>query len=380
MLGSVLPHAGALKVSRLRETHRRRGVYHMAFGRRSLCQRRVGERADADEAAVRVMLHGRGEPRLLRKPPNHVNPEPERQPHVPPVHDHRVDLETVPTAPSPSTSRGGRALIGWMSPDAARAAMELLRGQADRPIDSVSRARAAREAVAARATLTPTVGAVHDPTESLAHYGDVLLQQPGVAQFVGDGWKVATVDMRHVCPLHPIVLIDGGSDRVSAAEADKIVSLATVSLPAPVPVDLPVQHDPVRQTFTISSPNPNLRILESSAGQSSLGTRGFAFQVGVTPSFVKVAQIRDRLILCDGHHRVLAFLRRNITTVPALVRSFDSIDELHVSAGMFSREVLLGDRPPTMVDYLDDAVSAEVTRPSTNKVIVIQALELAPLG
>jgi hypothetical protein len=53
--------------------------------------------------------------------------------------------------------------------------------------------------------------------------------------------------------------------------------------------------------------------------------------------------------------------------------------ELRVSAGMFSEELLFGDRPPTMLDYLDDSVSADVTRPSTNKVIVIQALELRPL-
>jgi hypothetical protein len=104
------------------------------------------------------------------------------------------------------------------------------------------------------------------------------------------------------------------------------------------------------------------------------------FQVGVTPSFVKVAQVGDRLILCDGHHRVLAFLRRNITTVPALVRNYASIDELGVTADMLAPEMLLGERPPTMLDYLDDSVSADVIRPSTNKLIVVQALELRPLG
>lgn len=80
------------------------------------------------------------------------------------------------------------------------------------------------------------------------------------------------------------------------------------------------------------------------------------------------------------HHRVLAFLRRNITTVPALVRSFASVEELRVSPGMFPLELLLGDRPPTILDYLDDSVSADVVRPSANKLIVIQALELRPLN
>jgi hypothetical protein len=267
-----------------------------------------------------------------------------------------------------------------MSDEAAQAALALLSDHAGAPTDDAGRVRAAREAVAARDVFTPSVDAVQEPTEDLQRYGDALRQDPGVAQFVGEGWRVATVDVRRASPLHPMVFVDGARARVDSADADDITSLATVSLPTPAPLDLPVQHDPLTNTFTISSPNPNLRILASSAGRSSLGTRGFVFQVGVTPSFVKVAQIGDRLILCDGHHRVLAFLRRQMSTIPALVRSFASLDDLGISGDMFSADVLLSDRPPTMLDYLDDAVSAEVRRPATNKVIVIQALELRPLG
>jgi hypothetical protein len=265
-----------------------------------------------------------------------------------------------------------------MEPDAARTAMDLLGDRPSASIDSVSRARDAREAVAARAPFAEHHGAVQDPTEALAHYGDALWEQPGLSQFVSDGWKIATVDMRYVCPLHPVVFVDGSNDRVGAAQAADVVSLAGVSLPTAVPADLPVQHDPLRNTFTISSPNPNLRIVESSVGQSSLGIRGFAFKVGITPSLVRVARIGDRLLLCDGHHRVLGFLRRDITTIPAIVRTFATLEELHLSPGMFPREVLLGDRPPTMLDYLDDDVSADVSRPSTHTAIVIQALEIHP--
>jgi len=306
-------------------------------------------------------------------------PQADLQVSGPPAQDARVRGDNASAAPNASTSRAARALIGWMAPDAAQAALTLLRDQAAAPADYARRARAARDAVAARATFTPPVDAVHEPTEALARYGDAMWQHPSVAQFVGEGWKVATVDLRRACPLHPVVFVEHASDRVSAVDPDDIISLATVSLPTPAQLDLPVQHDPVNNTFTISSPNPNLRIVASSAGRSSLGTRGFMFQVGVTPSFVKVAQVQDRLILCDGHHRVLGFLRRNITTVPALVRRYASVDELRTSPGMFSQDLLLGERPPTMLDYLDDSVAADVTRPSTNKLIVIQALELRPL-
>ncbi len=279
-----------------------------------------------------------------------------------------------------STSRAARALIGWMSPAEAEGALALLAHNGGAPVDHAGRAQAAREAVAARPEFTPPAHAVHEPNDALVQYADALREQPGVTQFLGEGWEVAMVDVGPACPLHPIVFVEDHDERVSGADADDVVSLAAVSLPSPASLDLPVQHDPVNNTFTISSPNPNLRILASSAGQSSLGMRGFVFQVGITPSFVKVARIGDRLIVCDGHHRALAFLRRGINAIPALVRRFTSIQELHLSPGMFPAEVVLGDRPPTLADYLDDAVSADVMRPAANKVIVIQALELRPLG
>jgi hypothetical protein len=269
-----------------------------------------------------------------------------------------------------SSGWAARALIGWMEPDAARAALGAHAG------DCAGVLRGAREAVAGRPTFADSDDAVQEPSDALARYGEALLQAPGLGELAAAGWTVAMVDMRRVCPLHPVVVVDGAGDRVSAAGADDVISVATVSLPAPVPAKLPVQHDSIHNTWTISSPNPNLRILDSFAGQSPLGMRGFGFNVGITPSFVQVGRVGPRLLLRDGHHRALGLLNRGITTVPALVRSFASLAELEGPADMLSADVLLGDRPPTMPDYLDDAVSAAVTRPAARKVVVIQALEV----
>jgi hypothetical protein len=269
-----------------------------------------------------------------------------------------------------SSGRTARALIGWMDPDATRAA---LGAGTD---GSAGRIGAARDAVARRPPFADRDDAVQDPGDDLARYGEALLQTPGLDELAAAGWTVAMVDMRCVCPLHPVVVVDGAADRVSLVRADDPVSLATVSLPAPAPAKLPVQHDSLHNTWTISSPNPNLRILDSFAGQSPLGMRGFGFNVGITPSFVQVARVGDRLLLRDGHHRVLGLLDRGIATIPALVRSFASVAELDGPADMLSPEVLLGDRPPTVPDYLDDAVSVAVSRPAARKAIVIQALEV----
>ena len=110
------------------------------------------------------------------------------------------------------------------------------------------------------------------------------------------------------------------------------------------------------------------------------GAVGFGFVVAVLPSFLQVARYQGRYLLRDGYHRALGFLKRGITTVPAFVRDFDTFDDLGFNPGMLPQDSYLGQRPPVLVDYLDDAVSAEVMLPATQKMVVIQGLELGFVG
>jgi hypothetical protein len=47
---------------------------------------------------------------------------------------------------------------------------------------------------------------------------------------------------------------------------------------------------------------------------------------------------------------------------------------------MLPQDEYRGPRPPVLADYLDDSVSAAVRVPAAQKLIVVQALELQPLG
>jgi hypothetical protein len=44
------------------------------------------------------------------------------------------------------------------------------------------------------------------------------------------------------------------------------------------------------------------------------------------------------------------------------------------------QDAYLGDRPPTLADYLDEVVAADVQLPSTQKMLVIRGLEFTPAG
>ena len=48
--------------------------------------------------------------------------------------------------------------------------------------------------------------------------------------------------------------------------------------------------------------------------------------------------------------------------------------------GMLPQDAYLGERPPVLADYLDDEVSAEVTVPVTQKMIMIAGLEVQTAG
>jgi hypothetical protein len=47
---------------------------------------------------------------------------------------------------------------------------------------------------------------------------------------------------------------------------------------------------------------------------------------------------------------------------------------------MLPEQAFLGDRPPFLADYLGETVSAEVQFPASQKMLVIQGIEMNPLG
>jgi hypothetical protein len=152
-------------------------------------------------------------------------------------------------------------------------------------------------------------------------------------------------------------------------------------------VTLPIDSGtPIRAAFNgdkkawvFSSANPNLRILGEAQGEAP-NAKIFGFVVGAPSSFLQVASYNGRYLLRDGYHRAYGLLRRGITRVPVFVRDFDRFEDLRLPAGLLPQDSYLGSRPPTLSDYLDDQVSANGSMLVTQKIVVIQALEVATLG
>lgn len=289
-----------------------------------------------------------------------VVPLPARQPEMT-----QLDSATLP----------GRALIGWMHPNVAVAA---LGGGAAPTSDVVQRVGQARQAVAGRPTVDGPVDAVVSDDPALAPVVDRLRGHPATQGHFSGGWAVRLVDLSRVCAYQPQVLTEHAAERVSGAAADDLEALGAITLPTVDEFQLPIKL--VDGTFLITSRDHNVMVRQPWVGQPAPGAPPVVgFEVIHQTSMMFVANYQGRYFLCDGNHRAVGFLSRGISRVPAFVRTVETYEDLNIPRqGMLPHDAFMGDRPPFLADYLDDEVAADVQVPASEKLILIQALQLAP--
>ena len=291
-----------------------------------------------------------------------------------------TEVSTAEPGGQPRIVRTARSLIGWMPAEQAERVQHSNRHDVTVSEEAVNRARAAREAVAARALGVDQEGVISAAPGELDEHINALRQHPDVVGYFAEGWQVALVDLRRVCAVQPNIFIDHAVDRVREVEPGNIRSIVEISLPVPSPSRLPAQFDESKNVWLFSAPNPNLRIMGPFGGQVQPGVVAFGFYVAISPSFLQVVRFQGRLFLRDGYHHAVGFLQRGIAIVPVFTREFGGLESLNLPAGMLPQGAYFGERPPCLPDYLDDAVSVQVQLPAFQKMLVIQGLEVTPLG
>jgi hypothetical protein len=291
-----------------------------------------------------------------------------------------TEVSTMRPGGPPRIVRPARSLIGWMPAEQAERAQHGNRQDVPASDESKARAASARAAVASRPPGLDQAGVISAAPEEFAEHANALRQHPAVAPYFTEGWTVSLVDLRRVCAVQPNVFIDHSAERVRDVNAADVQSVGAVSLPLPTKAELPAQFDESKNVWLFSAPNPNLRFLGHFGGELQPGMIGFGFFVGISASFLQVAEFQGRLFLRDGYHRAVGFLQRGINVVPAFTKTLGPLESLSLPAGMLPQGAYFGDRPPCLPDYLDDAVSVEVQLPAFQKMLVIQGLEVTPIG
>ncbi len=277
--------------------------------------------------------------------------------------------------------RNGRALIGWMPEQEGLfwlAGRQVIQG-APQP-DDQARVRGAIRAVAARSPGVDQSAVVSDLPQELGAHVVALQGNPQSVTFFNEGFRVALVNLKKVCALQPHVCTDNIQDRFASADLSSLGGIADLTIPIPSPNGFPVQFDPTKNAFLVSSPNPNLRIVGNFQAPLDGGIPGLGFALAVSPSYLQVAQYRGRYVLRDGYHRAVGLLSRGVEWVPAFVKDFATFEEMTLPSGLLPQDCWLGDRPPMLADYQQNDVACAVKVPTTQKLIVIQALEVHTLA
>ncbi len=263
-------------------------------------------------------------------------------------------------------TRSARALIGWMTPEEARAYSTNHRIAGAMIEEDQVHAQKAREIVAARAPFCPSADEVLTPvggelTEYLAHF----LGQPELELYRREGWVPRIADLRKVCALQHRVFWDYSVSKSASALANDMMSIARVTLPlASEPPSLPLQIEGQNMRWIVASDNPNLQVLGHFSDKTDVGSGRklltLGFFVGVEQSYLQVILHRGRYFLRDGYHRAVGLLASGITHAPVLTREYADYAPLGIDAGHLSPDIFLGERPPLLTDYLNDEVAGNV--------------------
>lgn len=277
---------------------------------------------------------------------------------------------TPAIAADPSPPRRARALAAWLSAEKL--------AKLDPSPAMAERRRAARTALAARAPGVVQSGLIAEWPSVLEPHAAALRASDGAQPMLREGWEPAIItDLRRVAAAQPTVFVDEvrapGEAQARAQDTPSLEELARLTLPLEPPTsDIRTRFDEERQVWFVTSPDPNVRIVGTFGTEVRPNIVGVGFFIEARSSFVSVAEVNGRYVLRDGYHRCYRLLAAGITAVPAFVRRYGD-DEDPFTSPMLHRDIWSGPKPPTLADYHDDRVAAEVSVPLGETTAVVAA-------
>src|SRR5271157_2096951 len=243
----------------------------------------------------------------------------------------------------------------------------------------------ARAIVAMRPPFART--AVTDPPPpSLEARGKQFGERPDVKQAMhGLDWQLRMIDLSSVLAFQKQIMMEEIDLRVAGNSQEDLDGLFSLAFPDEKNGDLSAAMDYSARSTTFTSMNPNLNVdfqgaadvvISQLPGQPPRAMKMFGFIVSVRPSFIQAVEYHGRLFIRDGYHRCVGLIQKGIVQVPAILVQARSFQQLGCNGpGFLREEVLLGERPAFLRDFLDDTVSATVQQVVTRKVIRIRADE-----
>jgi len=196
------------------------------------------------------------------------------------------------------------------------------------------------------------------------------------AEYEGLDWTLGVVDLRHLLAFQRRLVFSAGRHTSHTPQQDDWLQLISLT----VGLQRDTQHDFVRNgsatgdlDISLHSSNPDLQLrLNPDAGRSGYLPLSL---YGGSP-FFEVAELRGRWFLRDGYHRAYRLLQAGVHRIPAVVVYARTIGELGATEPwFFSERQLFSERPPRVMDFLDENLVLRYERTALRKVIRIRVEE-----
>jgi hypothetical protein len=233
------------------------------------------------------------------------------------------------------------------------------------------RTERAREALVQRERYVDGDALLTDETESIQHLLELSAERDALQQeFEGLDWTLGVVDLRRLLAFQRRLIFDPTRQPPTWPEQDDWHGLISLA----IGTRRSTEHRLLRNNFqadgldfTLYSNNPDFQFRldrkRYEAGLSPLLLHGGS-------PFLEVGNLRGRWFLRDGYHRAYNLLRAGVHCVPAVVIFARDIEELGATKQwFFSEEQLFSDRPPRVMDFLDEAFVLRYKRMPFRKVI-----------
>jgi hypothetical protein len=216
-----------------------------------------------------------------------------------------------------------------------------------------------------------------EETEGIRHLLSEILQRKDLQEeHKGLEWTLGVVDLRRLLAFQRRLVFSPTRHPTPIPSQDdwpQLISLAAGSRRSTE--NHLVRHSNATGGLDISlhSSNPDLQLrLNPKIARGDLSPLCL---YGGSP-FFEVAELRGRWFLRDGYHRAYRLLRAGVYRIPAVIVYARTIEELGaIDPWFFSEDKLFSERPPRVMDFLDDSLVLRYERTALRKVIRIRIEE-----
>ncbi len=264
-------------------------------------------------------------------------------------------------------------LIGWELDEYPyrNAAMSLRREEFAKQVERAQQKLAERECHASCSAL------LAEENESIDHLLAECRQRSDLqAEYAGLDWTLSVVDLRRLLAFQRRLVFSARRHSSHTPQQDDWPQLISLT----VGLQRGTEHHFVRNwsatgelDISLHSSNPDLQLrLSPDVGRG--GHLPLSLYGGCP--FFEVAELRGRWFLRDGYHRAYRLLQAGVHRIPAVVIYTRSIGELGATEPwFFSEEQLFSNRPPRVMDFLDENLVLRYKRTALRKVIRIRVEE-----